>query len=95
MNLTEARRLLDEKDRCRDGRIDIRYATQRALAHQVPELVAEVERLEGQVQDAATTEREAIIQDLEATLERLMHQDIRRPVAAIIERIRKREFIER
>ena len=41
MDLTEAKRLLIEKERSRSARIDIRYGIQDGLAKQVPALVAE------------------------------------------------------
>ena len=73
MDLTEAKRLLIEKERSRSARIDIRYGIQDGLAKQVPALVAEVEGLREQVADASENERKEIILDLEIKLQGLAH----------------------
>ena len=62
MDLTEAKRLLTEREHSRGGRIDIRYGIQEGLAKQVPGLVVEVERLRGELADAMKSKED--IQDL-------------------------------
>ena len=49
MDLAEAKRLLEEREKSPSARIDIRNAIQRNLANQVPALVTEVELLRIQV----------------------------------------------
>ena len=91
MDLTEAKRLIQQKHICASDRVDIRNAIQRNLANQVPGLVAEVERLRGELADAAKNERNEIILYLEGKLQGMQHPDDRRPVAAVIDGLRNRK----
>ena len=91
MDLTEAKRLIDESSRCADDRMDIQFAIMRKIAHEVPGLIAEVERLTGQVQDAPKSDRETVIHQLQTAIHGIQSLDARSALYSVITQLESRK----
>ena len=89
MDLTEAKRLLEERERCNGDRIDIRSAIQRNLADQVSGLVAEVERLVAQIPLAAQNERDTVVHELERDILSIPALEAREALDTVIRRLQR------
>ncbi len=89
MDLTEAKRLLEERERCNGYRIDIRSAIQRNLADQVSGLVTEVERLAAQIPLAAQNERDTVVYELQRAILGIPALEAREALDTVIRRLQR------
>ncbi len=91
MDLTEAKRLLEEQERCANDGSTIQNALARNIGNLVPGLVAEVERLTAQAKDAPKSDRQTVIHQLQTAIHGIQSLDARSAVYSVITQLESRK----
>ncbi len=89
MDLTKAKRLIDESSRCGNDNVDIQLAILRNLAHEVPGLLDEVERLAAQIPLAAQNERDTVVHELQRAILGIPALEAREALDTVIRRLQR------